>query len=148
MSAGTITDPDLIQAIDDLRYIVSRLEQVDRLLLDLDEVEGYGRIVKMRSERGDLRDIIRNRAEKLAVPPRALAMIVGTANRLRTPRKDQLPTLQVVFNHIEIARDAAERDHAEAEADAKIARVMARGAGLRLQAGAAAMAYLEASRGN
>lgn len=146
MSLSVITDPDLIQAIDDLRYTVRRLEQMDQQLLDLDETEGYNRIVKMRQERADLRDTIRTRAEKLAVPPRALAMLVSTANGLRTPRKDQLPTLAVVLNHIDIARSAAEREHAEAEAEAKIARVVARGAGMRAKAGADAIAYLEASR--
>ena len=147
MSTGTITDPDLVQAIDDLRYTVGRLEQMDRLIHDLDETEGYQRLVKMKSERADLHDKIRIRAEKLSINPRALALIVSTANRLRTARKFQLPTLQVVFNHIEILADAAGREQLEAEAEAKLARVMARGAGLRAKAGADALTYLNLSAG-
>lgn len=146
MSAGTIIDPDLVQAIDDLQYVVRRLEQMDQLIHDLDETEGYGRLVKMRTERADLRDQIRVRAEKLNVGPRALAILVSTANRMRTPRKNQLPMLAAVLNNIDIVTSAAAREQAEAEADAKIARVVARGAGLRAKAGAEAMAYLEASR--
>lgn len=145
MTAGTITDPDLVQAIDDLQYEVRRLEQMDRLIHELDENEGYQRLVKMRTERADLRDKIRIRAEKLQVPPRALALLVSTANRLRTARKNQLPTLAVVRNHIEIMASAAERDQLEAEAEAKIARVAARAAALRAKAGADAITYLNAS---
>ncbi len=145
MSAGTITDPDLMQAIEDLKYQARRLEQIDSLINDLDEVEGYSRIMAMRTERAELREQLRIRAEKLNVPPRSLYLLVSTANRLRTPRTNQLPTLKVVRSHIEIARDAAEREHLEADAEAKIARVVARGAGLRAKAGTDALAYLDAS---
>ncbi len=145
MSAGTITDPDLMQAIEDLKYQARRLEQIDSLINDLDEVEGYSRIMAMRTERAELREQLRIRAEKLNVPPRSLYLLVSTANRLRTPRTNQLPTLRVVRSHIEIARDAAEREHLEADAEAKIARVVARGAGLRAKAGTDALAYLDAS---
>ncbi len=145
MSAGTITDPDLMQAIEDLKYQARRLEQIDSLINDLDEVEGYSRIMAMRAERAELREQLRIRAEKLNVPPRSLYLLVSTANRLRTPRTNQLPTLKIVRNHIEIARDAAEREHLEADAEAKIARVVARGAGLRAKAGTDALAYLDAS---
>jgi hypothetical protein len=145
MSAGTITDPDLMQAIEDLKFPARRLEQIDSLINDLDEVEGYGRIMAMRTERAELREQLRIRAEKLNVPPRALYLLVSTANRLRTARKNQLPTLAVVRSHIEIARDAAEREHLEADAEAKIARVVARGAGMRAKAGTDALAYLDAS---
>lgn len=147
MSPSTITDPDLVQAIDDLRYVVGRLEQMDRLIQDLDENEGYQRLVSMKTERGDLRGKISVRAEKLNINPRALALIVSTANRLRTARKFQLPTLAVVFNHIEILADAAGREQLEAEAEAKLARVTARGASLRAKAGADALAYLNLSAG-
>lgn len=145
MSAATIVDPDLVQAIDDLQYVARRLEQVDALINDLDEVEGYSRIMAMRTERSELREQLRTRAEKLNVPPRALLLIVSTANRLRTAQKRQLPTLAIVRNHIDIARSAAERDQAEAEAEAKIARVVARAAGMRSKAGTDALAYLDAS---
>ncbi len=145
MSAGTITDPDLMQAIEDLKYQARRLEQIDSLINDLDEVEGYSRIMAMRTERAELREQLRIRAEKLNLPPRSLYLLVSTANRLRTPRTNQLPTLKIVRSHIEIARDAAEREHLEADAEAKIARVVARGAGLRAKAGTDALAYLDAS---
>lgn len=146
MTAGAINDPDLIQAIDDLRYVVSRIEQLNQQINDLDEVEGYGRIVKMKTDRSDMLDQVRVRAEKLQVAPRALMLLVSTANNMRSARKMQLPTLATVRNHLEIARAAAERDHGEAEAEAKIARVVARGAAIRAKAGADAIAYLDASR--
>lgn len=144
---SAINDPDLMQAIDDLRFASRRLEQIDTLINELDETEGYARIMAMRTERADLRETLRIRAEKLRVPTRALHMIVSTANRLRTARKNQLPTLDVVRSHLDIVRTAAEREHSEADAEAKIARVVARGAGLRAKAGADALAYLDASRG-
>jgi hypothetical protein len=146
MSAGTITDPDLTLAIEELNFVVRRLEQIDFQLLELDPVEGYSRIVAMRTERADLRERVRIRAEKLNVAPRALAILIGTANRMRSARKHQLPTLAAVRNQVEIVTDAAKREHAEAEADAKIALVVARGAALRAKAGADAMSYLDASR--
>lgn len=146
MTAGAINDPDLVQAIEELQFVVSRLEQLHQQVNELDEVEGYSRIVKMRTEIADLRDTIRVRAEKLNIPPRALAMVIGTANKLRTNRKRQLPTLAVVKNHIAIVQDAAAREQAEAEAEVKTARVVARGAAMRAKAGTDAIAYLEASR--
>ena len=146
MSAGTITDPDLVQAIEEMQFVASRLEQLTHLILDLDEAQAYERIASMKRERADLRDQISARAEKLKLPARALALILSTAVSLRTPRKRQLPTLLAIRNNIEVATDAAARDQREAEVEAKIARVTARGAGLRAQAGRDAIAYLEASR--
>lgn len=146
MTAGAIIDPDLVQAIDDLRFVVGRVEILNQQINHLDEVEGYGRIVAMKTERSDLLDQVRARAEKMAVAPRALMLLVGTANRLRTPRKSQLPPLSTVRGHIEIAAAASLRDQEEAEAEAKIARVTARGAAIRAKAGADALAYLDASR--
>lgn len=146
MTAGAINDPDLVQAIDELNYVVRRLEQLDQQLIELDEIEGYRRIVAMKSERADLLETIRVRAEKLAVAPRALIMLIGTANRLRSPRKHQLPTLSVVRSHIDIIRSAAERDHVEAEAEAKIALAVAHAARVRAKAAADGITYLDASR--
>lgn len=146
MSAAAINDPDLLQAIEDLEFTVGRLEQMNRLINDLDENDGYERLARMKRERADLQDAISTRADRLQIPARALALVVSTAIRLRTPRKRALPTLAAVRNHIEIVADTAARDQAEAEAEAKIARVTARGAGLRAQAGRDAMTYLDASR--
>jgi hypothetical protein len=146
MSAGAITDPDLVQAIDDLRYVVSRIEQLNQQITELDEVEGYRRIVKMTTDRADLLDQVRIRAEKLNVPARALLLLIGTANKLRSERKSQLPTLAVVRNHLDIVRSAAERDLTEADAEARVARAAARTFGARAKAGADAIAYLDASR--
>lgn len=146
MTAAAINDPDLMQAIEDLEFAVGRLEQMNRLINELDENEGYERLARMKRERSDLQDTITSRADRLKIPARALALVVSTALKLRTPRKRSLPTLAAVRNHIEIVADAAARDQAEAEADAKIARVTARGAALRAQAGRDAITYLEASR--
>lgn len=146
MTAGAINDPDLVQAIEELGYVVRHLEQLDRQLIELDPIKGYKRIMAMRTEKGDLLDQISARAGKLQVEPRALAMLVGTANRLRSPRKNQIPTLNVVLNHIDVIKTTAERDAIEAEAEAKIALAVAHGARVRAKAGAGAIAYLEASR--
>ena len=146
MTAATITDPDLVQAIEELQFAGSRLEQMNQLILDLDEVEAYERIARMKRERADLQDQISARAEKLQLPARALALILSTAVSLRTPRKRQLPTLLAIRNNLAVATAAAARAQRAAEAEAKIARVTARGAGLRAQAGRDAIAYLEACR--
>lgn len=146
MSREVIEDPDLVQAIEELQHVARRLEWLDRELVTLDDVEKYHQLARMRAERSDHRDVISARAEKLAVPARALLLLVDQANRMRTPRRKDAPTLNALANAIAIAAATADRNLAEAEADAKLARLAEREANTRAKAAADALNYLEASR--
>ncbi len=146
MSAGTITDPDLVQAIDELRFDVMRLERIEQQILEVDAANQYGELARMRFERGDLRETIRKRAERLNMGARTLHLLVEQANRMRTAKKHQVPALGALLNAVRIVADTTERDRIEAAADIKLAIIAEQILARRAAASAEAITYLEASR--
>ncbi len=145
MIAGTIVDDDLTQALDDLRYVGSRLLLLDQQIAELDETEHYDRFNAIRVERHDLQEQVSIRAQRMSLRPRALLRLVDLANRMRTPRKRELPTLNALRNAMEIANAATERQRTEAIADAKMARFIAKTISELHTDGVDGLAYLDAS---
>ena len=145
MSAGTIFDDDLTQALDDLRYVASRLLLLDQQIAELDETKHYDRWTAIRVERGDLQEQLSIRAERMKVSARALLRLVDQANRMRSPRRRAAPSLNALRSAMEIVNEATERQRIDAIANAKMARFIAKTISEFHSDGVDALAYLDAS---
>lgn len=146
MSAGEIIDDDLSQTLDDMRYVGSRLLLLDQQIAELDETKHYDRFAAIRVERGELEEQLSIRASRLQISARALLRLVDLANRMRSPRKRALPSLNALRNAMEIANEATDRQRVQAIADAKMARFIAKTLSQFHTDGVDALAYLDASR--
>lgn len=147
MKPAAIIDPDLDQAILELEMAERRVRQIEDQLLD-GSPERYPFLTQKLQERADLKTQIRTRAEKLNVDPRALALMIREASRLRSKARGRhhvaLDKLLAAVREAS-KRAAIERAELNAEmlaAQERAAVAVHRSAGLSL-----AVEYLEASRG-
>lgn len=146
MTAGAIIDPDLEEAIETLRFAERRLRDVELHLLDA-APEKYQFRMQMIHERADLRERIRIRAEKLNLDPRALALIIREADKVRSKQRgrEHVP-LEKLLTIVTAAAEYARIDRAEAHADMLAAQERAAAMTHRSVGLAKAVQYLEASR--
>ena len=137
-------DPDLDQTCEDVKYQVMRLQQLDDMVVRQDPVKGYDRLAALLSERADLRNQVRVRAERLNLAPRALVLIVKEVQRLS--RGNRKVVTAAVRTAIATAAEQATREKLEVAADLIEARHREVTVNQRLAATTAAAAYLEASQ--
>jgi hypothetical protein len=138
-------DPDLMQAIEDLHHVVARIRQLESQVADaINDPLKYSRLSAAQQDRADQLDLVRARAERLNLHPRALMLIVEEYWRLKGPGKRKPTT-----GAIEVALDAvlkqAKVAEAEAIAEAEFARMTSLRAASRWTAAAEALKYVRAA---
>ena len=146
MTASAMTrDPDLDKAIEDMRWAVYQLRGLEERLRSIDLSKDYRYLARLEFERSDVRGEIRARAVTLNMPWRTLMLFVEETDRL-TKKHGRRPTVQMVDNAVEAAREWAAR--ASQEADASIVLMQFRAQMAKDAEGAAfsAKEYLEACR--
>ena len=138
-------DPDLMQAIEDLRHVVSRIRQLEGMVADsINNPLKYQQLAAAQQDRADQTDIIRGKAERLNLPARSLMLIVEEWWRVnaRSKRKPDARTVQTAVRTIVEQATIAEN---EAAAEFEFARVARQQASARATAAAAALAYMRAN---
>jgi hypothetical protein len=147
VTAATIIDPDLEQAIEDLQWPVRRIRQIEDQLLDPDSVARYPQLTSMLHERGELRDRLKLKADQLNLDPWALMLLVVEAEKARSKARGRRPvSLDKLLNVVRIVGEYAGRERAELNADLVAVQHLASVAAKRATAAARAVDYLEASR--
>ena len=141
-----IIDPDLEDAIEALRFTERRLRDVEQHLLEA-APEKYQFRMQMIHERADLREQIKIRADKLNLDPRALALIIREADKVRSKQRGrQTVPLGKLLTVISTVAEYARIERAEAHAEMLAAQERAGAATHRSVGLAKAVEYLEACR--
>lgn len=142
-----IIDPDLEDAIQVLAPMERRIRQIEDILADPDHIKNYPNFARMLRERADLRETIKIRADKLNLDPRALALIVREAEKVRSKQRGrQHVPLSKLLTIVATAAEYARIERAELHAEMLAAQERAAVSTHRSIGLAKAVEYLEASR--
>lgn len=138
-------DPDLMQAIEDLRYVVSRIRQLEGMVADsLNNPMQFRQVRAIQQERSDQIDVAKSAAVRLNLPVQALILLVEEWWRVNA-RQRRKPDARTVATAVKTIVERANTAEAEAHAEFEFARVARQQASARATAAAAALAYIRAN---
>jgi hypothetical protein len=142
--------PDLDESIRSMRGEALHLRRLNQQTIAADPVKDYGTAGARRFQRADVAANFRGRGEKLVLHPdgavagRALLMVTRIVNDLFRMRRRE-PSAREVMHQVRMARQAAEQDLEDIEADLAEAQHLKLAAERRIASAAAVEDYMNKS---